>query len=71
MKNNEVLSYEGSIIDVTERKEAEIKMIRSQKMAALGQIMVGIAHEINNPNNFIYFNIPTLKRYVSELNILR
>ncbi|MBA4368027.1 MAG: hypothetical protein C0403_10380 [Desulfobacterium sp.] len=68
--NKHLICYEGSLIDVTERKEAEIKMIRSQKLATLGQIMAGIAHEINNPNNFIFFNIPTLKKYISKIKVV-
>ncbi len=56
-----------SFVDISERKQAELQMLRAEKMAALGQIIAGVAHEINNPNNFIYFNLPILKRYVDAI----
>jgi phosphoglycerate-specific signal transduction histidine kinase len=42
-------------------------MYRADKMSALGQIIPVVAHEINNPNNFIYFNLPILKRYIEAI----
>ncbi len=58
------------IFDVTELKRAQTEMYRADKMAALGQIIAGVAHEINNPNNFIYFNLPILRRYVEAIRPL-
>jgi PAS domain S-box-containing protein len=57
----------GSFQDLTELKRAQKEMYRADKMAALGQIIAGVAHEINNPNNFIYFNLPILRRYVEAV----
>jgi PAS domain S-box-containing protein len=53
--------------DITELKRAQTEMYRADKMAALGQIIAGVAHEINNPNNFIYFNLPILRRYIEAI----
>jgi PAS domain S-box-containing protein len=57
-------AYDGLINDITEMKKAEAAAaIRNQqlkqadKMAALGILVSGIAHEINNPNNFILLNV--------------
>ncbi len=55
------------IVDITELKRAQTEMYRADKMAALGQIVAGVAHEINNPNNFITFNLPILRRYVDAV----
>ena len=53
--------------DVTKRKHMERQLIQSEKLAAIGFLVSGVAHEINNPNNFITFNIPILRDYLNEL----
>src|SRR6202142_1535234 len=50
----------------------ELKMVQSQilqqeKMASIGQLAAGVAHEINNPMGFIISNINTLKKYVDKI----
>ena len=57
----------ASFQDLTELKRAQSEMYRADKMAALGQIIAGVAHEINNPNNFIYFNLPILRKYIEAI----
>ena len=42
-------------------------VLQSEKMAALGKMILSISHEINNPNNFVSFNIPILKEYIQDL----
>ena len=44
-------------------KEQEAKLIRARKMADLGLVAAGVAHEINNPNTFVRGNIQTLVKY--------
>lgn len=51
-----------------ERLQAQI--IHHEKMASLGQLAAGIAHEINNPVGFIYGNLGVLKQYIEELKEL-
>lgn len=48
-KVNDQFYYIASIRDITDRKEAEEMMIRSEKMSIAGQLAAGIAHEIRNP----------------------
>jgi signal transduction histidine kinase len=48
-------------------KEAEAHLVESEKMASLGQLTAGIAHEINNPINFVTSNVQPLKRDVEIL----
>ncbi|WP_295712589.1 7TM diverse intracellular signaling domain-containing protein [Mucilaginibacter sp.] len=43
-------------------KQAQSQLVESEKMASLGQLTAGIAHEINNPINFVTSNIKPLKR---------
>jgi len=54
--------------DLTDRKRAEeeeklhqLQLIQTEKLASLGQVVTGIAHEINNPNSFITYNVPLLE----------
>lgn len=48
-------------------KEAEMQLVESEKMASLGQLTAGIAHEINNPINFVTSNVKPLKRDVEMM----
>lgn len=51
----------------SELKEAEAKIIQQEKMASIGQLAAGIAHEINNPIGFVSSNLETLKTYTERL----
>ncbi len=55
------------IYDITHAKMMERQLIQSEKLASLGLLISGIAHEINNPNTLIFFNIPILRDYLLEL----
>ncbi len=48
-------------------KQAQSQLVESEKMASLGQLTAGIAHEINNPINFVTSNINPLKRDIEMM----
>ncbi|MES2127961.1 MAG: ATP-binding protein [Pseudomonadota bacterium] len=71
----------GSLTDISVRKtmeeaqqqlierlqEAQNQLLQSEKMASIGQLAAGVAHEINNPVGFVNSNMSTLQRYVATL----
>lgn len=48
-------------------KNTQAQLIHSEKMASLGQLVAGVAHEINNPINFIYSNMDHLQEYIAKI----
>ncbi len=67
--SNSVTHLQGVILDVTEKKLAEEEaknqfeqLMQADKMIALGTLVSGVAHEINNPNNSVLLNIPLIEK---------
>ncbi|MEM8638778.1 MAG: ATP-binding protein [Cyanobacteria bacterium P01_G01_bin.54] len=52
---------------VNDLKQAQLQMVQSEKMSALGQLVAGVAHEINNPVSFIHGNLEPAKAYVQDV----
>ena len=48
-------------------QQAQTQLVQSEKMSSLGQLVAGIAHEINNPINFIYANLTYANQYQTDL----
>ena len=52
---------------IVQLQNAQAHLIQSEKMSSLGQLVAGIAHEINNPVNFIYGNLKHTQDYTRDL----
>ncbi|MBP5947441.1 MULTISPECIES: ATP-binding protein [unclassified Pseudomonas] len=53
--------------EIDERKQLESQLVQSEKLASLGQMAAGVAHEINNPIGFISSNLGSLDGYFQQL----
>ncbi len=53
-----------------EIRETQARLVHTAKMASLGQLVAGVAHELNNPIGFVYSNMSTLRDYVEKLHQL-
>ena len=52
---------------ILERKQLESQLVQSEKLASIGQLAAGVAHEINNPIGYIFSNFGTLEDYLHKL----
>lgn len=52
---------------LSQLKRTQTKLIQSEKMSSLGQLVAGIAHEINNPVNFIHGNLSHVQNYIQDM----
>ena len=66
------LRNQAQKLEETVRKlqQTQTQLVQTEKMSSLGQMIAGIAHEINNPVNFIYGNLSHTSHYVTELSRL-
>ncbi|MEG4291437.1 CBS domain-containing protein [Microcoleus sp. C2C3] len=63
------LKNQAQQLEQTVRKlqQTQTQLVQTEKMSSLGQMIAGIAHEINNPVNFIYGNLSHASHYIKEL----
>ncbi len=62
--------YQQAQETLTDLKQAQLQIVQSEKMSALGNLVAGVAHEINNPVGFLAGNIQLAIDYVKDLFVL-
>ena len=67
IRDGKVWAVGGITRDISEHKIIEKQLFQAQKMEALGTLVAGVAHEINNPINLILFNLPLLGKIWDDL----
>jgi PAS domain S-box-containing protein len=69
-KAREELSKKNAELEAaySELKETQAQILQQEKMATIGQLAAGIAHEINNPVGFISSNLSSLSKYVDKIS---
>jgi two-component system, NtrC family, sensor kinase len=61
-------TLEQKVVERTnELQQAQLQLVQQEKLSALGQLVAGVAHEINNPVNFIYGNLHPAQQYAHDL----
>ena len=60
-------AYEDLSRAHAELKQTQQQLIQSEKMASLGRLVAGVAHELNNPISFVFGNVHALRRYEERL----
>jgi signal transduction histidine kinase len=66
---NETLHREkdNQAVLIKKLEEAQDQLLQSERMASIGQLAAGVAHEINNPVGFVNSNLSSMQRYVTDL----
>ncbi|MFI5457964.1 MAG: ATP-binding protein [Isosphaerales bacterium] len=65
--DGKAIGIQGIFWNVTERLRAESRMVETEKLASLGQLVTGVAHEINNPLAFVSNNVAVLERDLRDM----
>ncbi len=63
----EIVGYQSSVIDVTEKRNLQANLAQSDRLASMGMLAAGVAHEINNPLSYVLYNLESLTEDLPRL----
>lgn len=69
-KNGTLLGLEGSILDITDKKNLETELTHARTLESIGRLAAGIAHEINTPIQFLGDNLHFIKDAFKDMNLV-
>ena len=69
-QQGEIIKYSSVRIDTSEKKESEVMLLHSAKLASIGELAAGVGHEINNPLAIIIGNLQKLKKEIMQKGLL-
>lgn len=69
---DDLRNYQTHLEELVEKRTHELarantQLLQSEKLASIGQLSAGVAHEINNPIGYVYSNISTLEKYLANV----
>ena len=67
IKDEHKTAQEKAEINLHQVQRSQMQSVHKEKMSSLGQLVAGVAHEINNPVNFIYGNLSYASEYIQDL----
>ncbi len=69
-QQGQVTGLVGLLQDVTNQRRSREQLVQADKLAAIGTLAAGVAHEINNPIGFISSNLNTMSKYIQKIQSL-
>ncbi len=69
-EGNTILAYSHLVQTNRELRETQSQLVQAEKLASIGQLAAGVAHEMNNPVGFVSSNFETLEGYVTRIKSL-